>query len=127
MNQPRLTRSKSLLCLTLLLMLIVNLAAHAQTASAPLESGAPGSDALPFLTELLARYTHASSYHLEYIEEHQTTTEFSRNWSKASITSIVGPANHYRFERRGEFGSAVQVSDGQTESTYYAPLNQLPS
>jgi thiol-disulfide isomerase/thioredoxin len=76
------------------------------------------------LTELLARYTHASSYHFEYIEEHQTNTEFSRNWSKAFITSIVGPANHYRFERRGDFGAAVQISDGQTEWIYYAPLNQ---
>jgi thiol-disulfide isomerase/thioredoxin len=105
-------------------MLLVNLGAHAQTSSASLEPGAPGSDALPFLTELLARYTHASSHHLEYIEEHQFDSEFSRNWSKAFVTSIVGPANQFRFERRGEFGTAVQVSDGQTEWVYYAPLNQ---
>jgi thiol-disulfide isomerase/thioredoxin len=124
MSQLRRTRSKSLFCLPLLLMFLVNLAAHAQTSSAPLEPGAPGSDAHPFLTELLARYTHASSYHFEYIEEHQTDSEFSRNWNKAIITSIVGPANHYRFERRGEFGTAVQVSDGQTEWIYYSPLNQ---
>jgi hypothetical protein len=96
-------------------MLLVNLGARAQTSSASLEPGAPGSDALPFLTELLARYTRASSYHLEYIEEHRFDSEFSGHWSKTFITSIVGPANHYRFERRGEFGTAVQVSDGQTD------------
>jgi thiol-disulfide isomerase/thioredoxin len=118
-------QSKSLSCLSLFLLLfIVNLAALAQTPSAALEPGAPGSDALPFLTELLARYTHASSYHFEYTEEHQNLSEFSRYWSKALITSIVAPANHYRFELRGEFGTAVQVSDGQTEWIYYAPLNQ---
>jgi thiol-disulfide isomerase/thioredoxin len=108
----------------LLLMFLASPAAHAQTSSASLEPGVPGSDALPFLTELLARYTHASSHHLEYIEEHRFDSEFSRNWSKALITSIVGSANHYRFERRGDFGTAVQVSDGQTEWIYYAPLNQ---
>jgi hypothetical protein len=81
-------------------MLLVNLGARAQTSSASSQPGVPGSDALPFLTELLARYTHASSYHLEYIEEHQFDSEFSGNCSKAFITSIVGPANHYRFERR---------------------------
>jgi thiol-disulfide isomerase/thioredoxin len=124
MSQLRRMQSKSLSCLPLFLMFLVNLAAQAQTSSAPLEPGAPGSDALPFLTELFARYTHASSYHLEYVEEHQSETEFSRFWSKAFITSIVGPANHYRFERRGDFGTAVQVSDGQIEWIYYAPLNQ---
>jgi len=105
-------------------MLLVSVAAHAQTSSAPLEPGAPGSDALPFLTELLARYAHAASYHLEYREEHQSNTEFSRFWSKAYITSIVGLGHHYRFERRGDFGMAVQVSDGKTEWTYSGPLNQ---
>jgi thiol-disulfide isomerase/thioredoxin/outer membrane lipoprotein-sorting protein len=124
MSQLRRTLSKSLFCLLLLLMLLVNLGAHAQTLSASLEPGPPGSDALPFLTELLARYTHASSYQLEYVEEHQSETEFSRNWSKTFITSIVGPSNHYRFEYRSEFGTAVQVSDGQTEWIYYGPLNQ---
>lgn len=124
MSQLRRTHFKSFFCLPLLLMFLVNLGAHAQTSSAPLEPGTPGSDALPFLTELLAQYTHASSYHLEYTEEHQFDSEFSRNWSRAFITSIVGPANHYRFELRGELGTAVQVSDGQTEWIYYAPLNQ---
>jgi thiol-disulfide isomerase/thioredoxin/outer membrane lipoprotein-sorting protein len=76
------------------------------------------------LTALLARYTHASSYHFEYTEEHQSLSEFSRYWGKALVTSIVGPSNHYRFELRGEFGTAVQVSDGQTEWIYYSALNQ---
>jgi thiol-disulfide isomerase/thioredoxin len=105
-------------------MLLATLATYAQTSSLPAEPGAPGSDALPFLTELLARYTHATSYHLDYIEEHQFESEFSRNWIKAYVTSIVGPGNHYRFERRGDFGMAVHVSDGKTEWIYSGPLNQ---
>jgi thiol-disulfide isomerase/thioredoxin len=109
---------------SLLLLFLANSAAHAQNSSAPLDPGAPGSDALPFLTELLARYTHATSYHLEYIEEHQFESEFSRNWIKAYTTSIMAPANHYRFGRQGDFGTAAQVSDGETEWTYYSPLNQ---
>jgi cytochrome c biogenesis protein CcmG, thiol:disulfide interchange protein DsbE len=124
MSQLRRTRSKSLFCLSLLLVFLVNFATHAQTSSAPLEPGAPGSNALPFLTELFTRYAHATSYHLEYTEEHQIDSEFSRNWSKVFITSIVGPANHYRFESRGQFGRGVQVSDGETEWSYYGPLNQ---
>jgi thiol-disulfide isomerase/thioredoxin len=124
-SELRRRQPKSLSCLSLFLLLfIVNLAALAQTSPSPLEPGAPGSDALPFLTELLERYTHGSSYHFEYTEEHQSLSEFSRYWGKALVTSIVGPANHYRFELRGEFGTAVQVSDGQTEWVYYGPLNQ---
>lgn len=115
---------KGLAFLSSLLMLFASLNAQAQTPSAPPDAGAPGSDALPFLTEILARYTHATSYHLEYMEEHRIDSEFTRYWSKALITSIADPANHYRFEHRGEFGLAVQVSDGQTEWIYYAPLNQ---
>jgi hypothetical protein len=60
MSQPLRTRSKSLICLPLLLMFLVNLAVHAQTSSAPLEPCAFDSDALSFLTELFARYTRAT-------------------------------------------------------------------
>jgi thiol-disulfide isomerase/thioredoxin/outer membrane lipoprotein-sorting protein len=117
-------RSPHLCCLAIFLTFLPTSAAHAQTSSAPLEPGAPSSNALPFLMALFSRYAHATSYHLEYVEEHQIDGEFSRNWSKVFITSIVGPANHYRFERRGQFGEGIQVSDGETEWTYYAPLNQ---
>jgi thiol-disulfide isomerase/thioredoxin len=117
-------RSKTFFCVLVLLTLLVHSAARAQSSSSPSEPGAPGSDALPFLTELFARYAHATSYHLEFTEEHNIDSEFSRNWSKVIITSIVGAANHYRFESRGEFGGGVQVSDGETEWSYYAPSNQ---
>jgi hypothetical protein len=87
--------------LSLLLLFLVSSAASAQTTSSPLEPGAPGSNALPYLTELFARYAHATSYHLEYVEEHKMDGEFSRSWNKTVITSIVGPEEQYRFERHG--------------------------
>jgi hypothetical protein len=118
------TRSKTFFCVLVLLTLLVHSAAWAQSSSSPSAPGAPGSDALPFLTELFARYAYATSYRLEFTEEHNIDSEFTRNWSKDIITSIVGPANHYRFESRGEFGGGVQVSDGETEWSYYAPSNQ---
>jgi thiol-disulfide isomerase/thioredoxin/outer membrane lipoprotein-sorting protein len=116
-------RSKSVFGPSFLLILFVSFTAHAQTLST-LKSGQAGADALPFLTEIFAQYAHSTSYHLEYTEERKINSEFTRHWSKAFITSIGGPANRYRFERRGEFGTAVQVSDGVTEWIYYAPLNQ---
>jgi thiol-disulfide isomerase/thioredoxin len=117
-------KTKSLIYLPLLLVLLATSGTQAQTLSAPSEPGATGSDALPFLTELFARYAHATSYHLQFTEEHNIDSEFSRNWSKVIITSIAGPANHYRLESHGEFGTGIQVSDGETEWSYYAPSNQ---
>ena len=110
--------------LSLLLLSLVSSAASAQT-SPPLESGAPGSDALPYLTELFARYAHATSYRLEYVEEHKMDGEFSRTWSKTLVIAIVGHEKQYRIERRGQFGTGVQVSDGKTEWIYFQPLNQF--
>ena len=107
-----------------LLLLLLSSVSSAQSSSVPLEPGAPGSNALPFLSELFARYAHATSYRLEYVEEHKMDGEFSRTWSKIVVTSIIGPENQYRFERRGQFGTGVQVSDGKTECIYFQPLNQ---
>jgi thiol-disulfide isomerase/thioredoxin len=124
MNKARAKGTKYISSLPVILMFFMHVPVHAQTSSAALEPGASGSDALPFLAEVLARYSHATSYHLGYTEEHHFESEFSGNWSKGIITAIASPAKHYRFEYRGEFGAGVQVSDGQTEWIYYGPLNQ---
>lgn len=125
MNQVPRTWCKSHSWLPLLLTLLITSAARAQTSSAPMEPSAPASDARPFLTELFSRYARATSYHLEYVEEHRMDGEFSRTWSKTVVTAIVGPEKQYRFERRGQFGTGVQVSDGKTEWIYFQPLNQF--
>ena len=65
-----LARLKSISCLPILLALLATPSAQAQTSIAALEPGAAGSDALPYLTELFARYAHATSYHVEFIAEH---------------------------------------------------------
>jgi thiol-disulfide isomerase/thioredoxin len=79
---------------------------------------------LPFLTDLFSRYARATTYDLEFTEERQLTGEYVRNWSKGLSTAVVGPANQYRFEHHGEFGGALQVSDGKTEWIYSVGLNQ---
>ena len=97
---------------------------HSQTAPASVAPGPPGSDALPFLTELFSRYAHATIYHLEYTEEAELKGEFMRNWHKTTGVVVVGPRNQYRFQHRGESGQALQLSDGTTEWIYSPGLNQ---
>jgi thiol-disulfide isomerase/thioredoxin len=96
----------------------------AQTQPISIAPGLPGSDALPFLTELFARYDHATTYHLEYTEEQQLTGAYMRNWSKNTNIVVVGPSNQYRLEHHGQFGDALQVSDGKTEWVYSPNLGQ---
>jgi len=110
--------------LSLVLLLLISVALRAQTSPGPIAPGPPGSDALPFLSGVLSRYAHVSTYRLEYTEERQLTGEFLRDWSKSINVAIVGPANQYRFEHRGESGPALQVSDGQTEWVFSPDLNQ---
>jgi thiol-disulfide isomerase/thioredoxin len=79
---------------------------------------------LPFLTEVFARYDHATTYYLEMTYESQLKSEYMRNWYKTTQIAAVGPKNQYRFHYRGEFGQAFQVSDGTTEWIYAPGLNQ---
>ena len=110
--------------LLLLLCLLLSPALYSQSSPVPSEPGAPGSDALPFLTDLFSRYEHATTYRFEYSQERQFTGEFMSSWTQTFVISNVGPANQYRFERRGNLGAAVQVSDGKTEWIYSPRLNQ---
>lgn len=97
---------------------------HSQTLPAPVVPGPPGSDALPFLTDLFSRYAHAATYHLEYTDEAQLKGEYMRSWHKTTAVAVVGPKNQYRFQYRGEYGEALQLSDGTTEWVYSSGLNQ---
>jgi thiol-disulfide isomerase/thioredoxin len=107
----------------LLLPLSFPLLFNSQVLHTSIEPGPPGSDALPYLTDLLSRYATATTLHLEYTRESRMEGESMRNWAKTSIIAMVGPANQYRFEIHGE-GNALQISDGNTEWIYAPDLNQ---
>ena len=96
----------------------------AQTQAFSAKPAPPGSDALPFLTELFARYAHATTYRLEYTEESHFDGELTRSWYKTTDTAMVGPNNQYRFQYHGEYGDALQLSDGTTEWVYASGLKQ---
>jgi thiol-disulfide isomerase/thioredoxin/outer membrane lipoprotein-sorting protein len=108
----------------LLLVLLLAPTLHSQTPPASIAPGLPGSDALPFLTDLFSRYAHATIYHLEYTDEAELKGEYMRNWHKSTVVAVVGPRNQYRFQYRGESGEALQLSDGTTEWIYTPGLNQ---
>jgi len=110
--------------LVLLLALLFAPALHSQTPSASVASGPPGSDALPFLTDLFARYAHATTYRLEFTDESWLEGENMHNWSKTTNVVAVGLKNQYRFQYRGEYGEALQLSDGTTEWVYTAGPKQ---
>lgn len=111
-------------CLFLILALLLPPTLHSQTPSHSTQPGPLGSDALPFLTEVLSRYSRATTFDIEYTEERQLKGDYMHNWSKSLSTAIIGPADQYRFEYHGEFGDALQVSDGKTEWIYSVGLNQ---
>lgn len=110
--------------LVVMFALIIGPMLCAQVESNSVESAPPGSDALPFITDIFGRYANATTYHVEYTEESQLKGEYMRNWFKTTIIAIVGPKNQYRFQYRGESGEALQLSDGATEWLYSPSLNQ---
>jgi thiol-disulfide isomerase/thioredoxin len=117
-------RSIFLRCLFVVVPLIFSCPSHCQDAPVSLESGPPGSDALPFLTEVFSRYAQAKTYRLEYTHEDHLKGQYQHSWNQHSSTAIVAPGNRYRFEERGFMGSGLQISDGQTEWVYSHGLNQ---
>ena len=76
-------------------------------------------DALKFLVEVLAKYTSATTYHIEAITESRTSLELSEYWSKHFITAYEAPGNRYRFEARAPNGEGSVISDGTTEWEYH--------
>lgn len=78
------------------------------------------SEALLLIQQVSQRYEKAKSYRIEAIEEQTQATELNRNWRKSFMTAIEGEGNRYRFEGRGDPGSATVVSDGATEWRFHA-------
>jgi len=82
------------------------------------------SDALKLLNQILDRYAHASTYHIETVEDHELSGPFRRSWDRVITTAIAAPGNRYHFEVRAEEVWFVQVSDGNTEWLYQPELHQ---
>jgi thiol-disulfide isomerase/thioredoxin len=76
-------------------------------------------DALKFLDEVLAKYTSATTYHIEAITESRTSSELSEYWSKHIITAYEAPGKRYRFEARTPNGTGLVISDGTKEWEYH--------
>jgi thiol-disulfide isomerase/thioredoxin len=75
-------------------------------------------DALKFLDEVLAKYTSATTYHIEAIIESRSSSELSNSWSKKFFTAYEAPGKRYRFEARSTQGAGSVISDGTTEWEY---------
>ena len=91
----------------------------ASTLSQGVPQSSPTSDGLPLLNEVSQRYANAKSYHIEAVEEGESSADLYRNWQKTLMTAIVTPGGRYRYEGHSPFGSAILVSDGTTEWDYH--------
>ena len=108
----------------ILLVLLCPLVAGAQEVSSSGNTGEMPSEALKFLNQVLERYAHASTYHIETVEDHELSGPFRRSWDRVITTAIAAPDNRYHFEVRAEEVWIVQVSDGNTEWLYQPELHQ---
>jgi thiol-disulfide isomerase/thioredoxin len=108
----------------ILLVLLCPLVAGAQEVSNSGNTGEMPSEALKFLNQVLERYAHASTYHIETVEDHELSGPFRRSWDRVITTAIAAPDNRYHFEVRAEEVWIVQVSDGNTEWLYQPELHQ---
>lgn len=84
------------------------------------EKPAAGQDALALLKEVGQRYADAKSYHIEAVEERNSSNELERSWQKTILKAVVMPGRRYRYEGRSGFGAGLFVSDGTTQWIYYA-------
>jgi thiol-disulfide isomerase/thioredoxin len=96
----------------------------AQAVSGSEKTGVVPSEALSFLHQVLERYTHPTTYHIEILENHELSGPFYRSWDRVITTAITAPDNRYHFEVRAEEVWIVQVSDGTTEWFYQPELHQ---
>jgi thiol-disulfide isomerase/thioredoxin len=76
-------------------------------------------DALTLLGDVCKQYQDATSYHIETLAEHTSTSEFERNWLKVNLKAVVGSQGRYRFEVRSAMSTMVVVSDGKTVWRYH--------
>jgi len=87
----------------------------------PLQSEKPAApqDALALLNEVSQQYADAKSYHIEAVEERNSSNELHRDWQKTLLKAIVMLGGSYRYEGRSGFGAAMYISDGKTEWVYH--------
>ena len=91
-----------------LLLLVLSVIGAAQTIPAT------KPDAATLLNQISKKYAKARYYHVEAVDELETTGQRSHDWQKSVLTAIMAPGNRYRFEGHTEFGWPLRVSDGKT-------------
>jgi thiol-disulfide isomerase/thioredoxin/outer membrane lipoprotein-sorting protein len=84
----------------------------------PVQSNPP-KDGLSLLSEVGQRYIDAKSYHIEAVEERNSSNELQHSWQKTILKAIVMPGGKYRYEGRSGYGAAVLVSDGTKVWDYH--------
>ncbi len=100
------------------LLLVLSVISAAQTIPAT------KPDTATLLNQISKKYAKARYYHVEAVEELETTGELSHDWQKSVLTAIMAPGNRYRFEGHTEFGWPLKVSDGKTEINYNADFHE---
>jgi thiol-disulfide isomerase/thioredoxin len=83
------------------------------------EKPAAGQEGLALLKEVGRRYADAKSYHIEAVEERNSSNELQRSWQKTLLKAVVMPGGRYRFEGRSGYGAGMFVSDGTTQWVYH--------
>jgi thiol-disulfide isomerase/thioredoxin len=101
-------------CQFVLVVFVVLCLVHGSPAYAATDDG------LALLKRAGQNYAQAKTYHIEVVQETNTTTELSREWQKSFSTAIQGTGNRFRYEVRAANADSVRVSDGKTELVYHA-------
>jgi thiol-disulfide isomerase/thioredoxin len=76
-------------------------------------------DGLALLKQVGQNYAKAKTYHIEVVQESNTTAELSREWQKSFSTAIQGSGNRFRYEVRAANAESIRVSNGKTELIYH--------
>ncbi|HUY95267.1 MAG TPA: redoxin family protein [Terracidiphilus sp.] len=81
------------------------------------------SSGLELLKQVEQHYADAKSYSIAATQERSQTGKYLRIWDKTVLTAAEAPGGKYRFEGRGNTGTAVRKSDGKTVWTYHIEEN----
>ena len=87
-------------------------------------------DPKTLLSDISQRYSAASFYRIDAVQEEERVGDFSRDWQKTISSAAAGRDKKHRFIAQTQAGNWLQVSDGTTELVYRKAGNeymQLPA
>ncbi|HEY2860270.1 MAG TPA: redoxin domain-containing protein [Terracidiphilus sp.] len=104
--------------------LTVVLIACASSAFPQQTSGVSFTDPMALLQAVAKNYAGAADmFRLETITDTVSTSDLRHEWNRVYRRAIKGPGSLYRIEVRTNFGSYIQVSDGENEWLYQVETN----